>query len=159
MYIRIRPITLEDYARILPLQLESVKLHSLGRPDLFKQNCNCFTKEDLRNKLEKPKHTALLAENELGEVVGYVFAWVVSNRDHPTFRDYDLFYIDDICVLKKFQRNGVGKALFAACKERAKELCCSSIDLLVWSFNQDAIAFYERCGMHERTCRMEYRLD
>lgn len=33
------------------------------------------------------------------------------------------------------------------------------LELGVWGFNKDAIAFYENCGMVERIRRMEYRLD
>jgi len=50
-----------------------------------------------------PNHTAILAENDHGELVGYVFAWVVENRDYPVFHDYDLLYIDDICVSQQYR--------------------------------------------------------
>jgi len=33
------------------------------------------------------------------------------------------------------------------------------IELGVWGFNEDAIAFYKNCGMTDRIRRMEYRLE
>ena len=53
---------------------------------------------------------------------------------------------------------GIGKRLFERCKEKAKALHCKNMDLGVFSFNREAIAFYEHCGMTERTRRMEYKL-
>ena len=36
---------------------------------------------------------------------------------------------------------------------------CWFLDLGVWPFNKEAIAFYECCGMTERTRRMECSLE
>ena len=50
-----------------------------------------------------------------------MFACVIVNRDNPFFYDYNLFYIDDICVLEKHRRKGIGRSLLDACKAAAKE--------------------------------------
>ncbi len=63
---------------------------------------------------------------------------------------FDCFYIDDICVLKTYQRNGIGQKLFDCCKKKATEEKCKMLDLGVWTFNYDAIAFYKNCGMKDR---------
>ena len=91
--------------------------------------------------------------------MGYAFAWIIPYRNHSTYIDFDCFYIDDICVLQKCRRQGIGKALFTRCKEQAKRSGCKMMDLGVWGFNQDAIRFYESCGMTERLRRMQYRLE
>lgn len=159
MNIRIRSAVPADHLAIRPLQEESTRLHQAGRPDLFRGNTQFYTMEEFQEKLEKPQSTMLIAEDEQGTVVGYAFAALISNRNNPCFFDYNLFYIDDICVSSTHRRKGIGKRLFEACKARAKELGCRTMDLRVWSFNKDAIAFYESCGMHNRTQNMEYTLD
>ena len=121
--------------------------------------CIVFTKEAFAERLNDPKHTIYIAETDNGEVVGYAFAWIVSYRNHDTYIDFDCFYIDDICVLKSCQRNGIGRGLFERCKKKAQEAKCKMIDLGVWEFNRDAIAFYKNCGMTDRIRRMEYRLE
>ena len=88
-----------------------------------------------------------------------MFACVIVNRDNPFFYDYNLFYIDDICVLEKHRRKGIGRSLLDACKAAAKEHGCKTMDLGVWSFNRDAIMFYENYGMRERTRKMEYVIE
>ncbi len=156
--ITIRPAVPEDCARIRPLQKEIADLHHNGRPDLFRPEARYFSEEDFAARLTDPKHTVYIAETETGEVVGYAFAWMIAYKDHPTYLDFDCFYIDDICVRASHQRRGIGKMLFECCKEKARRQGCKMLDLSVWAFNGDAIAFYEHCGMTERIRRMEYRL-
>lgn len=159
MNINIRTAVAEDCERIRPIQEEIANLHHKGRPDLFKTEARYFTEETFMERLNDPKHTVYIAETDQGEVVGYAFAWIVSYRDHPTYIDFDCFYIDDICVLKSYRRKGIGKRLFACCKQKGREQKCKMLDLGVWGFNKDAIAFYENCGMTERIRKMEYRLE
>lgn len=159
MSITVRTAVPEDRERIRPLQQEIADLHHEGRPDLFKTEARFFNEEDFAARLSDPYHTVLIAETENGEVVGYAFAWVIEYRNHPTYMDFDTFYIDDICVLKAYRRMGIGKRLFERCRTIAMEKKCRNIDLGVWHFNREAIAFYESCGMTERIRRMEYRLE
>jgi len=159
MNITIRTAVLDDYERIRPLQKEIADLHYNGRPDIFKSEARYFTKEAFAERLGDSNHTIFIAETDNGKVVGYAFAWIIAYRNHPTYIDFDCFYIDDICVLKTYQRNGIGQKLFDCCKKKAKEKKCKMLDLSVWAFNHDAITFYENCGMKDRVRRMEYRLD
>ena len=158
MDFTVRKAVLEDCHRILPLQEQISKLHFEGRPDLFKNETRTYAEEQFQKWLDSPTHILLIAEVD-GEIAGYAFSWVLQYRDHPTYQNFDSFYIDDIFVLEKFRRSGIGKALMAQCKEEAKRLNCKNLDLGVWSFNQDAIAFYESCGLKERAKRMELRLE
>ena len=159
MDIKIRNAEEADRERIRSLQEEIAELHHKGRPDLFKAEARCFTKEEFANRLNDPNHTVLIAETDTGEVVGYAFAWVIFYRNHSTFIDFDCFYIDDICVSKDFRRNGIGKMLFERCRQTAEEKNCKIMDLGVYAFNKEAVAFYKKCGMTERILRMEYRLE
>ena len=154
MNVTIRPAVPEDCARIRPLQQQIADLHRAGRPDLFRAEARLFTQEAFNERLGDPKHRVLIAEAE-GQVVGYAFAWVICYRDHPTYMDHDTFYIDDICVLESHRRRGIGRQLFDRCRETARVLGCQNMDLGVWAFNKEAIAFYESCGMRERVRRME----
>lgn len=158
MNVVIRQAVPEDCLRIRPLQEQIALLHKKGRPDLFRAEARFFSQEAFNERLQDPKHTVLIAE-ENGVVVGYAFAWVIFYRDHPTYMDFDTFYIDDICVLESHRRRGIGRKLFQRCRETARTLGCKNMDLGVWSFNQGAIAFYERCGMQERVRRMELNLE
>ena len=159
MNIIIRNAVFDDIVRIRPLQKEIADLHRQGRPDLFKEEPRYFSVDAFKKRLQDPEHTILIAEDENGTVAGYAFAWVISYNNHDTYLDFKVFYIDDICVRKSHQRSGIGKLLFEKCNEQAKAMGCKKIDLGVWTFNQEAIAFYESCGMRERARRMELMLE
>ena len=158
MYLYSRPSVPEECEGSRPRQKEIAHLLHKGRPDLFKTEALYFTKDAFADRLNDPKLTNFIAESETGKVVGYAFAWVISHRNHSTYIDFDCFYIDDICVLQSHQRNGIGKKLFDCCKEKAQEKKCKNIELGVWEFNQNAIAFYKSCGLTDRIRRMEYKL-
>lgn len=158
MNITIRPAVSADLAAIKPLQEQIARLHYEGRPDLFRNEMRRLPEAEFLQRLSDPTHTILMAEDLDGRIVGYAFAWVISHRDHPTYQDFDTFYIDDICVLDTCRRQGVGKLLFDRCREKADALGCRNLELGVWTFNESAIAFYESCGMKARTLRMELKL-
>ena len=146
MKFTVRKAVLEDCHRVLPLQTQISKLHIQGRPDIFKNEVRTYTQEQFQKWLDSPTHVLLIAEVN-GEIAGYAFSWVISYREHPTY------------VLEKFHRQGIGRALIERCKAEARLRNCKNVDLGVWSFNKDAIAFYESCGMRERTKRMEIDLE
>lgn len=155
MNVTIRPATLADNAKIRPLQEEIAALHHEGRPDIFKTEARFYTDEDFAAKLENPNHYVYVAETDAGEIVGYSFSWIIEFRDHSTFNDCDTFYIDDICVAEKYRRQGIGKKLYDKCLDTAKERKCHNIDLGVYTFNKNAIAFYKSCGFKDRVIRMD----
>lgn len=157
MEFSIRPAELSDREKIKPLQKEIADLHHEGRPDLFRTEARYYIEESFSDRMSKEGAVVYVAEHE-GEIIGYVFANIIKYRDHPTYVDFDSFYIDEICVLEKYRRLGVGEALFNRCVEIAREQGCRNLFLQVYSFNTGAITFYERMGMHEMMKRMELTL-
>lgn len=155
MKFRIREAVAEDREKITPLQKQIADLHKEGRPDLFKEEARYFDEDSFVWRINEPSHIILIAENDDNEIVGYAFAWVRYIRDHSSYLDRNELYIDDVCVLKKYKRQGIGRMLFEKLKEKAKANDCFTMELGVFSFNKDAIAFYESVGMHERIKRME----
>lgn len=155
MNVSIRKAVMSDNIKLRSLQDQIAKLHFAGRPDLFKSTARYYTDEDFKAKLENSDQYIFAAIDETEKIVGYAFAVIIRYRDHPTYRDFDMFYIDDICVDEGCRRQGIGKMLYEKCREQAVLSKCHNIDLGVFQFNEDAIAFYESCGMKERMCRME----
>lgn len=51
-------------------------------------------------------------------------------------------YIHDFSERKAIQKQGVGGLLFTSCSEWAKAKGATSIELNVWEFNTNTIAFY-----------------
>lgn len=53
------------------------------------------------------------------------------------------------------RKNGIGKIFMQEMEKIAKENNCSSIELNVWTFNTEAIKFYEKFGMSIKTMILE----
>ncbi len=155
MNITIRHAIPNDRLKIRPLQTEIADLHHAGRPDLFRTEARYYNESTFRQMLDDPNHFIFLAESDNGEPVGYAFAEIKHIRNHSTYIDFDQFYIDDICVAKKYRRQGVGTRLFERCLYEAENANCYTIDLGVYHFNKDAIKFYEKMGMRPRLYHME----
>lgn len=158
MEITIRRAVMDDRIRIMPLQKEIADLHHAGRPDLFREEARYYSEDEFFARLTNPDHCVFLAETA-GEIAGYVFAAVKHIRNHPTYVDFDTFYIDDLCVAERYRRHGIASALFERCITQAREAGCRNIELGVYCFNEDAIAFYEAMGMRPVMQRMEFHLD
>jgi len=154
MSIVIRRARPGDHLLIRELQQEIAALHYEGRPDLFQKEGRFYSEEEFARLLANPDEFIWIAEAD-GKAVGYAFALVQRARNNATFRDFNRFYIDDVCVSSACQRQGIGRMLMDECKRQARLSHCHTIDLGVWSFNQNAIAFYESCGLKERERRME----
>ena len=56
-------------------------------------------------------------------------------------------YIDELIVDEKYRRKGIGRALFYEVAKQAKRQGAKRIDLMVWSFNKEAIKAYKSYGM------------
>ncbi len=157
MEITIRRAVMDDRIRIMPLQREIAGLHHDGRPDRFREEARYYSEEDFFAKLTHPDHRIFIAETD-GEIAGYVFTAVRHIRNHPTYVDFDTFYIDDLCIAERYRRHGIATALFERCITQAREAGCRNIELGVYCFNEDAIAFYEAMGMRPVMQRMEFAI-
>ena len=155
MKFHIREAVRDDREKIKILQKQIADLHRKGRPDLFKEEARYFDEDSFNWRINEPTHFIFIAESERGEVIGYAFAWLRYIRDHSSYLDRNELYIDDVCVLEKYQRQGIGRMLFNNLKEKAMANGCLTMELGVFSFNKEAIAFYESLGMTERIKRME----
>ncbi|MDU4938097.1 MAG: GNAT family N-acetyltransferase [Clostridium sp.] len=80
----------------------------------------------------------------------------VSNQ--PVLKDRRVGHLDVLCVDEMYRKRGIGKKLCDEIIFRLREKGVVSLELMVWSFNKEAINFYESIGMVERNKVMEYKL-
>lgn len=65
---------------------------------------------------------------------------------YSTFLAKPTFYLEDIFVLEKFRKKGIGLSLFMKCINEAARNDCGRFELSVLSWNRNAIRFYEKLG-------------
>lgn len=146
MTVQIRHATLQDYPAIAPIAYESQELHAQGQPTIFRSNTPGFSEEYLRHLIEDKPSDAYVAEED-GHIVGYVFLHVHQQSFLDFFHPQTVALISDIAVTAPVRRQGVGHLLFEASLQWARERHADRIELTVWEFNTEAIAFYERHSM------------
>ena len=139
----IRDMKLEDYDAVDTLMQQLHKIHVNGRPDLYVEMEHPYSKEELTEKIYNKEVIALAAEEE-NRIVGLCIV-VIKHRSGMV--NMKTAYVDDLVVDQSYQRRGIAKSLFQKAEERAKALGAERMDLTVWSFNENALKFYQSIGM------------
>ena len=122
------------------------RVHHEGRPDLFKLTTK-YSDSDLQTLLRQEHFPIFVAEDDLGNVVGHAFCQIIEHKGERLLTDIKTLYIDDICVDANARKQSVGKHLYTAVCQFAKEINCYNITLNVWACNPGALAFYQKCGL------------
>jgi len=95
--------------------------------------------------LESPASLLLVAEHE-GALVGFLSALVRQNPDMPMFVPRRWLQVDNVAVRQAYRGMGIGRALMDEAHAWALAQGLADVELTVWEFNRDAIAFYEALG-------------
>lgn len=159
MNFKIREGIVDDYIDIRNLTREVHELHYNNRPDVYTNIDNPLPQEYFQEILKAEDTKLLVIENtENKELVAYSTIKTVTTSSIPILVQQKSIFIDSFCVKSDQRRCGIGELLFKFIVGYAKEENASSIQLVVWEFNRDAIEFYEAMGMSTRNRRMEIKL-
>ncbi len=146
--MKIKNLVLTDYSAVDMLMSELHELHAKNRPDIYAPAKHIYSEEQFAEMIGNENTFAIGAEIE-GELAGMCF-FDIRGKNPKTKSGVvpnTTAFISDIVVGKKFRRKGIAKKLFEEAEHIAKENGAVRIDLMVWSFNEDAIEFYKSMGM------------
>ena len=146
MSIHVRQATKEDYVSLLPIADETQEKHVQAHPHIFQSGTAGLPEKYYLGLIKSGSKVVYVAEVEQS-IVGYVIMELSNVEYLDILAPRKVAFITDIAVLKSHQEKGIGYALFQKCVEWAKAKEADSLDLMVWEFNKDAMAFYERQGM------------
>lgn len=124
------------------------KLKHVEQIELLERQCFSlpWTVEQLKAQLPDEMHQFLAAEDENGQVLGYVGMMNVLDEG----------YISNVAVSPEHRRQGIADALIGSLADRALELCLSFLTLEVRQSNQPAIRLYSKQGFIEMGIRKKY---
>ena len=126
----------KDLARVNELRKQVNDIHIKGRPDIFKRGFS----EELRNYIYKIWNNGnkdiIVAEKQ-----GVICGFAVLN-----------------CVDKNYLREGIATDMIAFIKDEAKRRGINRIELNMWEFNDNALAFYEAVGFRTYRRYMEMEI-
>lgn len=151
----IRRAKKSDISGINKLLNQVLMVHHNGRPDLFKANVKKYTDEELLLIIDDCEKPIFVAVNENDEVCGYAFCIFLQYVNNNIMTDIKTLYIDDLCVDEEKRGMHIGKTLYEYVVAFAKEQQCYNVTLNVWSCNENAMKFYEKCGLIPQKIGME----
>lgn len=149
----IRFATREDIPGMISLLKQVGRVHHDIRPDLFRSDAQKYDAAALEALLDDTNRPILIAGET--QVQGYAFCILKDVQNDPVLCDHRELYLDDLCVEEACRGQGIATALYQAVCALAKELHCKSVTLNVWCGNENAMAFYEKCGMKPQKIGME----
>lgn len=139
--------------------LEQVCLvHHNGRPDIFNAGRK-YSDVDLLALMQDESRPILVAVDENDTVMGYCFCIYQQHVGHSVLTDVKTLYIDDLCVDESLRGQHIGKDLYEAAVQLARDSGCYNLTLNVWSCNTSAMRFYEAQGLTPQKVCMERVLD
>ena len=156
--MNIRFATQTDLPRVNELRRQVNDVHVAGKPEVFREGFCDELQQHLYTLFSQADHAVLVAETEKG-IVGFACLKFVDRPASPyrkaqKYLDVDEFGVDESC-----RRQGIGRALFGAIRELARERGLDRIELNMWEFNEGALKFYESIGFSTYRRYMEFTID
>ena len=143
----------QDFEAVNRLSVQIHDLHTGWRPDLYYHSEEPYPRdkflEDIKNRLV---YTAKVA----GVVAGYVIL-SIQDKGGPGVVPYRAMRVDSICVDETARGQGIGKAIAEDVRALARAFGCREVVLSVHPENDNAVAFYQKCGFTIRTINMEMK--
>lgn len=154
--MEIRRAQEQDISGVNSLLEQVSMVHHRGRPDLFQgDRSRKYTEEQLREILRDESRPVFVAVDERQEVLGYAFCVMQQHPHDNILTDIKTLYIDDLCVDEEIRGQHIGSVLYQYVLGYAKEQGCYNVTLNVWTCNEPAMRFYEKCGMKAQKIGME----
>ena len=133
-------------AVVLTLMNQVVQnLHARDYPQYFKP----FNYQEVYQAMQE----ALAKENWYAYIAfaddlpaGFVLFFIREYNENPYRYSYKAVHVDQICVLDKFQRGGVGSYLMEAVERFAQQNKVDQLELTYWEKNSQAARFYRKKG-------------
>lgn len=144
-----------DMNGINKLLCQVLMIHHNGRPDLFKGNVKKYTDEELLEIVKNDTKPIFVGVDDNDTVLGYVFCVFQQHIKDNILTDIKTLYIDDLCVDENSRGQHIGRQLYEYVLAFARESGCYNVTLNVWSCNEDAMQFYEKCGLVPQKIGME----
>ena len=132
-------------------------LHVAGRPDVFKPGFPKELSDHIYTIWNDPDQEIVVAERN-GVICGFAVLHHIRKAETPFMFERSFLDIDEFCVDQAHRRTGVATEMIAFVRSYAKEQGCERIELNMWEFNRDALAFYEAAGFETYRRYMEMRL-
>ena len=149
----IREASKADLVYIQKLYKQIDEQHHKALPHLFKPSQDIKRPNSLfRNIFSNIKANFLVAE--INEKIVALVHLEVRETDHPLLNEYQYGHISDVITDSRWKRKGIGKKLVTEAHEWLINKGVNEVNLTVFSFNKEAISFYQSLGYSNKHITM-----
>lgn len=134
-----------ELVRVNELRNQVNDLHVEGKPEVFKAGFNDELRDHVYDIWNDPEQEIVVADSD-GIICGFAVLHHIVKPATPFMYERDFMDVDEFCVDKEYRRQGVASEIITFIRKYAKEKGFNRIELNMWEFNQDALAFYEAVG-------------
>ena len=156
--MQIREAALSDYDSLLPLFNQIDSLHRGSLPEMFVEPEGRPRERDYFHDLLQQPDVGFFIAEEQDQTIGFIHAVVRNSPPLAIFAPRRYAVVDGAVVNKDQQGRGVGRQLMETVHEWARDHGATSVELNVYEFNEDAIAFYRRLGYKSLSRKMHISL-
>ena len=135
--------TKHDRSAVNRLARQVHEMHVQWRPDLYQMPEELFP-EELYAELVKNRE--LYVAKLDGAVIG--FAWVrIRTSEGVGLITRKVMLINQVCVDEALRNHGIGTQMMEEVRVLAKAFGCTDMQLGVYPQNDEAVSFYQKCGV------------
>lgn len=144
----------EDRSAINNLAQQVHQMHVSWRPDIYELADEMWTQErfDIAVSLRQ-----LFAAKIDETVVGYALV-KIHNYDMLGHVKRKVLIIDEICVDEVLRNRGIGTEMMTDVRAIGRAYGCTDLQLAVYPQNNEALAFYQKCGFRIRSIDMQMKI-
>ncbi len=135
----------EELDRINELRRQVNDLHVSGKPEVFKPGFCDELRDHIYTIWNDPRQEIAVAEQD-GKLCGFAVLNHLYKPENPFMFERDFLDVDEFCVDAQCRRQGAGSAMIRFIRDYAREKGFRRVELNMWEFNREALAFYEATG-------------
>ena len=147
----------DELDRVNELRGQVNDLHVAGKPEVFKPGF-CDELRDYIHVIRADPNKAIVVAEANGGVCGFAILNHIVRPENPFMFERNFLDIDEFGVDENFRRQGVASEMIRFIRDYAKEKGYRRLELNMWEFNRDALAFYESADFRTYRRYMEIRL-
>jgi ribosomal protein S18 acetylase RimI-like enzyme len=143
--LTIRKANFKDIIPLQKLYQQVDILHQQALPEIF-NSVGEFERTDswFEDRFKDDDYCMLVAEYK-DEILGLVEIQMRQTQN-PCLKPRKYGHIRDIIVDEPWRKRGIGKSLMQDAHKWAKQQGASSVELIAFSFNTEALSFYRNLG-------------
>lgn len=146
-----------ELIRVNEMRKQVNDLHVEGKPEVFRAGFNKELQDHIYTIWNDPEQEIIVSETE-GIICGFAVLHHIYKPQNPFMNERDFLDIDELCVDKAYRRQGIASEMIAFIRNYAKEKGWNRLELNMWEFNEEALAFYEAMGFKTYRRYMEMTL-